>query len=114
MQGVVMTTFVEISWSAASIDEARRVSRLLVQQRLVASAQIIPWIESITLLDNKLETAQETRVLFKTLRDKAREVEEVIQKNSSYEVPEIVVTSIESANESYLLWMEEIFSPVKQ
>ena len=57
--------WIEIRWTSGSIDEARRISRYLVQERFVASAQIIPWVESITLLDNKLETTQESLVVLK-------------------------------------------------
>lgn len=63
-----MAEFIEINWTSGSIDEARKVSRYLVQERLVACAQIIPWIESIYMWNNQLETTQESKVTLKTKR----------------------------------------------
>lgn len=99
--------FIEIHWTSGSLDEARRVSRFLVQERLVASSQIIPWIESVTMLDNKLETTQESLIIFKTLQDNFNKVREVIEQNCKYEIPEILWFKIDGGNSSYLNWLKE-------
>jgi periplasmic divalent cation tolerance protein len=101
---------IEISWSAGSIDEARKVSRYLVQEGYVASAQITPWIESIYTWNNQLETSQETKVIFKTEERHLDKVKEAIIKNTRYEVPEILWRRIEGGNESYLKWLQEATS----
>ncbi|MFA6915732.1 MAG: divalent-cation tolerance protein CutA [Parachlamydiales bacterium] len=101
-----MTKFVEMSWSCGSIDEARKVARYLVQERLVANAQIVPWIESIYMLNNQLETAQESKVYFKTRHSLIDKVTQVIIENSSYQVPEILFSSIEGGNDDFLHWLE--------
>ena len=99
--------FIEISWTAGSIDEARLVCRFLVQERLVACAQIIPWIESVYMWDNRLETTQESKVSLKTRLDKFEKVKEVILSNAKYEVPEITFQSIAGGNKEYLDWIIE-------
>ena len=98
---------IEITWTSGSIDEARLVSRFLVQERLVASAQIIPWIESVYMLDNKLETTQESKVVYKTPLSKFEKVKEVILSNAKYEVPEILYHIIDGGNQEYLDWLKE-------
>lgn len=108
-----MSDFVEIHWTSGSLDEARRVSRYLVQQRFVASAQIVPWIESIYMWNNQLETGQESRVILKTRREKLEIVREIILKNASYEIPEITFLMIEGGNEAYLDWISESVLPEK-
>ncbi len=102
-----MSDFIEIHWTSGSVDEARRISRYLVQERLVACAQIVPWIESIFMWNNQLETSQESKIVFKTRREKYEKVKEIIYDNSSYEVPEITYTSIEGGNDDYLAWINE-------
>ena len=102
-----MTTFIEIHWTCGSLDEARRVSRFLVQEKLVACAQIIPWIESIYTWDSQLETMQESKVILKTQHNLYEKVREVIEKNCSYEVPEITFRDIAGGNELFLNWMKE-------
>lgn len=99
--------FIEIHWTSATLDEARRVARYLVQERYVACAQIIPWFESIVMLDNQLDTTQESKIIFKTRVDNYDKVREVIEQNSKYDIPEITWFKIEGGNASYLKWLEE-------
>lgn len=96
---------IEIHWSAGSLDEARRVCRFLVQERFIACAQIVPWIESIYLWNEQLETAQESRVVLKTRLENFEQIKQIILKNSSYELPEITYIEIAGGNSEYLDWV---------
>jgi periplasmic divalent cation tolerance protein len=98
---------IQIQWSAGSIDEARRVSRYLVQERIAALAEIIPWVESISMLNNQLETAQQSKVLFVTKREFFERVQEVILKQGRYEVPELSYTVFEGVDSRFLNWANE-------
>lgn len=100
------TTFIEIHWTSGSMDEARKISRYLVQERLVACAQIVPWIESIYMWNNQLETTQESKVTFKTRLENYNAIKEVIEKNCSYQVPEITYMIMDGGNKLYLDWLE--------
>lgn len=99
--------YIEIFWTSGSLDEARRICRFLVQERLVACAQIIPWIESIYQWDNKLETSQECKIILKTEKDAFDLVKKTIEENCKYEVPEILWIPIAGGNASYLQWLKE-------
>ena len=101
-----MTTFIEVHWTSGSIEEARKISRYLVQERFVACAQITPWIESIYMWNNQLETTQESKVVFKTRLEKFEKIKEVILQNCSYQVPEISYQMIQGGNREYLEWVE--------
>lgn len=102
-----MTDFIKIEWTSGSLDEARKVSRYLVQERLVACAQIVPWIESIYMWNNQLETTQESKIILKTRAEKFEEIKEIILKNCKYQVPEITWSKIEGGNTEYLNWITE-------
>ena len=102
-----MSEFIEIHWTSGSLDEARKISRYLVQERYVACAQIVPWIESIYMWNNQLETAQESKIVFKTRLDLYDAIRDIIKKNTSYQVPEITWVSIDGGNEEYLNWIRE-------
>jgi len=97
-----MSEWVEIVWNAASIDEARGVCRYLVQERWVATANIVPWVESIYLRDGLLETSQESQVILKTERHFFEQIYQVICDNTSYEVPEVVMLPICEGGEEFL------------
>ncbi len=102
-----MPEFIEIHWTSGSIDEARKVARYLVQERYVACAQITPWIESIFMWNNQLDTAQESKVVLKTRLDYYEKIREIIQQNTKYQVPEILYVKIDGGNKAYLDWMLE-------
>lgn len=101
------TDFIEIHWTSGTLDEARHISRFLVQERYVACAQIIPWIESIFQWDNQLETVQESKIVFKTRLENYDKIKEIIEQNCKYEVPEITWMRIEGGNQAYLNWLNE-------
>jgi periplasmic divalent cation tolerance protein len=102
-----MTQFIQIQWTCGNLDEARKVSRYLVQERLVAYAQIIPWVESVFMWNNQQDTAQESKVILTTRLDLYPKIKRVIEENCSYELPEITYTLIDGGNEAYLTWLEE-------
>lgn len=102
-----MIQSIEIHWTCSSLDEARKVSRYLVQERFVACAQITPWIESIYMWNNQLETAQESKIVFKTRVDMYEAIKKIILENCSYEVPEITFVNIDGGNQEYLHWLDE-------
>jgi periplasmic divalent cation tolerance protein len=97
--------FIEIHWTSESLDEARRISRFLIQKRLVACAQIIPWVESVFLWNNEMETAQESKIVLKTRFENYEKIKTVIEQNCKYEVPEILWFKIEGGNEAYMNWL---------
>ncbi len=100
-----MSELIEIQWTSGSIDEARKVSRYLVQERYVASAQIIPWIESIYTWNGLLETTQESKILFKTRLEHFEAIKKIIIDNTSYQLPEILYHKIDGGHAEYLEWL---------
>jgi periplasmic divalent cation tolerance protein len=102
-----MSEFIEIHWTSGNIDEARKVSRYLIQERLVASSQIIPWIESIYIWNGQVETSQESKITLKTRKDYYNRIRDVILENCSYQVPEITFLHIDGGNEEFLKWIRE-------
>lgn len=106
-----MSEFIEIHWTSGSIDEARKISRYLVQERYVACAQITPWIESIYLWNGQLETTQESKILLKTRKELYESIKKVILENCTYQVPEIIYQHIDGGNEDYLAWWRDNSTP---
>jgi periplasmic divalent cation tolerance protein len=99
--------WVQINWSAGSLQDARIISRYLVQQHVVAQVKIIPWVESIALLNNQLETTQETLVQFITVKSHFNAVKEAIEKQGKFEIAELTVSPFSEINPAYFEWLEE-------
>ncbi len=106
--------FIEVHWTTNSIEEARKVAKHLLEQRLIACAQIIPVVESHFLWKNLLDTAQECKIIFKTHRNQYEKIRTIIETHAEYEVPEIVWIQIGGGNEPYLDWINASMSRTGQ
>jgi len=92
--------------TAGDEDEARRIARTLVEEKLAACANILP-VKSIYWWEGEIEEAGEVAMLVKTKVELADEVVARVKELHSYEVPCIVVFSIEKGYEEYLKWIGE-------
>ena len=86
---------------------AREIANQLVTEKFVACANIVPAIESIYRWMEKVETANETLVLFKLSVDRYPAFEEKLRSLHPYEVPEIISTTIDHGSPEYLRWVSE-------
>jgi periplasmic divalent cation tolerance protein len=96
---IVMTT-------VASPDEAARLGRALVEERLAACATLVPAVESIYRWQGQIESSAETLLLLKTASDRLLALEARLHELHSYQTPEFVVLAIESGSHPYLAWLE--------
>lgn len=102
-----MADYVQIQWTAANLEEARKVGHLLVEKRLAACVNMIPAVESIFSWEGKIESEKEVEVLIKTRETLFDQVKTEIELHSSYEVPAILMFPIIGGNELYLNWLDE-------
>jgi periplasmic divalent cation tolerance protein len=93
--------------TTGSEEEAGRVARYLVEQRLAACVNVIPSVRSIYRWQGKVEEASEWLLLIKGRRERLSEIEGGIRQVHSYEVPEVVGLSIEGGAANYLAWLRE-------
>lgn len=103
---IVLTT-------AGSEDEARKIARHLVEQKLAACVNIIPQIESIYRWQDKVESAREWLLLIKTTAEGFAAVRDAIRELHSYEVPECVVIAVEDGSAEYLEWLADSVKSVE-
>lgn len=92
--------------TTASKKEAENISRTLVEEKLIACANIFP-IRSIYLWKEKVQNEEEVAMFIKT---KAKLVDEVIKKVKelhSYEVPCIISLIVEKGYIEFLKWIDE-------
>ena len=93
--------------TAASEDEAAKIGRTLVDEKLAACANIIPGIRSIYTW--KGETCDDTECLMvvKTVAANFDALERRVRELHSYEVPEVIAIPIIKGSAPYLDWVEE-------
>ncbi len=100
-----MTGCIVIFWTCSDVDEARRIGRLLVKQRLVACVNIIPGIQSIYYWEERVASDDEVKVLLKTTKERFDAVREIIEQEASYDLPEITYIELAGGNSAYLDWV---------
>jgi periplasmic divalent cation tolerance protein len=89
------------------IETARRIANQLVTEKFAACANILPGVESIYRWKNKIETGNETLVLFKVSEDRRASFQDKLCSLHPYEIPEIIFTKIEGGLPEYLRWVTE-------
>jgi periplasmic divalent cation tolerance protein len=95
---VVLTT-------VESAGEADSLARAIVESKLAACVQILPKMTSVYFWEGKVQTEPEHLLLIKTLEEKFDALSEFLQKNHSYDVPEIVAIPAEKISEDYGDWV---------
>ncbi len=92
--------------TTATEQEAQRIAELLLNERKAACVNIVPRVDSLFWWQGKLDSAQESLLIVKTVARLLPEIIETVKKAHSYEVPEIIALPIISGNEDYLNWMD--------
>jgi periplasmic divalent cation tolerance protein len=87
-------------------EEAARIARILVEERLAACANILGPCRSIYRWEGKIEESGEVAALFKTRADSADRLIARLAELHSYEVPAAVVWPIANALPAYGAWVE--------
>src|SRR6266481_4667829 len=89
------------------VETARRISNELVVGKFAACANILPSVESIYRWKEKIESGNETLVLFKLSEDRQAAFQEKLRSLHPYEVPEIILVPVSSGLPEYLQWVAE-------
>ncbi|MEL7431868.1 MAG: divalent-cation tolerance protein CutA [Chlamydiota bacterium] len=96
-----------IFWTAATEEEAERLVKELLALRYVACASIFPQVRSFYLWEGSLQKSRESKVLLKTKEEYFTKVADFLQKNSHYDVPEVVALQPERVSPAYQKWLKE-------
>lgn len=91
--------------TASSRDEAKKIGRGLVEDRLAACANVIDGMESIYWWQGKLTEDRETVLIVKTRADLVPAAIAKVRALHSYTVPCIVALPLLDGNPDYLDWL---------
>ena len=91
----------------ANSDEAERIGRTVVEERLAACINILGAVRSIYRWKGEIETADEVAAIFKTSDDKADALITRVAALHSYDVPSVTAWPIENVLGSYAAWVED-------
>ena len=100
-----MSRIVSVYAVFAGAEEATRIARALVEEKLAACANVLGPCRSIYRWRGAIEEADEVAAIFKARADKAEALVARIAELHSYDVPAIAVWPIESAWPAYAEWV---------
>lgn len=100
--------------TASSAEEAARIGRALVDERLAACANLISSIASAYWWQGNVAEAAEALVILKTRQELVGRLTQRVQALHSYTVPEVIALPIVGGNPDYLRWIDDSVVPSEE
>jgi len=101
---IVFTTF-------ANAEDAARVVRVLVEERLIACGNLLPGARSLYRWEGKVQDQSEVVVLMKTRKQDWTALISRLHELHPYETPECIVVRIAAGAPRYMAWLESALEP---
>lgn len=99
--------FLWLYLTAPSKSEALKIAKILVEERLIACANIIEGVTSVYIWDGKLQEEGENLLIAKTQEHLFDKIQKRIQEIHPYSCPCLLSLPIEKGLEKYLHWIKE-------
>ena len=100
-----MTDKIVLLSTCATREEAEKLARLLLDARLAACVNVIPGVRSYYRWKGAIESADECLLVVKSSRDLIGSIGAVLEKEHSYEVPELLALPVVEGAANYLNWL---------
>jgi len=92
--------------TAGSLEEAKKIGQILVEQNLFACVNLLEKMTSIYKWENKLEECQEVVMIGKTRKTLMPKLVETVNSLHSYDCACILEFPIQGGNPEFLSWIE--------
>lgn len=88
-------------------ETAKKISRELVENALIACANLVPKVESVYFWKDQVEESAEVLVIFKLTAARFSEFSTRLRELHPYDVPEIIRLNVAEGAPDYLRWIRE-------
>jgi periplasmic divalent cation tolerance protein len=85
--------------------QAQTIAQGLLQDKLIACANILPGVESFFWWEGKIDRSKEVLLILKTKKNLFKKLEARIKQLHSYTTPEIIALPIIMGSKAYLKWI---------
>ena len=101
-----MTDKIVVLSTCGSEEEAAKLARSLVEQRVAACVNVVPRIRSYYRWKGEIESADEYLLVIKSSRRCMAALISVLENEHSYEVPEVIAVPVVDGAPNYLNWLQ--------
>ncbi len=99
--------YIVVLVTTANKAEAEKIAQTLLEEKLIACANIIHPVASFFFWKGKADTAEECLMVIKSRLDLFSSLVQRLKELHSYEVPEVLALPIIGASNEYIGWMDE-------
>jgi periplasmic divalent cation tolerance protein len=100
-----MTEMLIVFVTCESSSQAEEVARKIVEEQLAACVNVVPGVRSCYAWEGKLTWSEELLLIIKTTRSNFESLKQRVSELHSYDVPEIIGTSVDLVSEKYWNWV---------
>jgi periplasmic divalent cation tolerance protein len=100
-----MSELTAVLVTAPDLEEARHLVGVLLDQKLIACANLLPGVESHFTWNDRREQSTEVLLLLKTHPDRLEALRDLLLAQHSYDCPEILALPADSLNDRYTDWV---------
>ncbi|MGQ9625075.1 MAG: divalent-cation tolerance protein CutA [Candidatus Bathycorpusculaceae bacterium] len=105
-------TYMVVLVTTSSRAEAEKIANCLLNEKLIACANLLGPLSSVFAWKGKIKRAEEYLLLMKSRLDLFGKLSERVKALHSYEVPEIIALPITKGLDVYLNWLEDCLGKV--
>ena len=109
-----MSSYIVVIMTTSNREEAAKIVRSLLKERLIACANIVGPVSSLFWWEEKIDEASEFLVFMKTHKNLFQKLSEMVREIHSYEVPEILALPIIKGSPPYLNWLKASLQSVSE
>ena len=99
--------FAVVLVTCPSAKESEIIARGILEQRLAACVNTVGMVTSYFWWEGKIDRGEEVLLIIKTRRSAFPALKEYVKRHHSYEVPEVILLSIDEGHKPYLDWITE-------
>jgi periplasmic divalent cation tolerance protein len=108
-----MTDKIVVLSTCASAEEAERLARRVIDDRLAACVNVLSPVRSFYRWKGQIEDSAEWLLIIKSTREKFDALRTALESAHTYEVPEVIAIPIVEGSPNYLSWIERELQPAE-
>jgi periplasmic divalent cation tolerance protein len=101
-----MTDKIVVFSTCSTPEEAARIARKLIEERLAACVNVVRGLRSFYRWKGAIEETDECLLVIKSSRDLFDRLRLELEKAHTYDVPEVIAVSVVDGAPNYLNWLD--------